>query len=108
MLREKVLLTQFMKGGVNQGVANPVKLCGNLTWVRSSHSFDQYNSEEIKNNQNLNYLLINLRMNYGIFAKSYFLVRMIKSFFMKFFLLLKIIDKDDLVSTLKTDLYLEM
>ena len=41
-LGRKVLLVQFMKGGVKQGIANAVKLCGNLTWVRSSHSFDQY------------------------------------------------------------------
>ena len=52
-LGRKVLLIQFMKGGVKQGVDNPVKLCGNLTWVRSSHSFDQYNSEAIENNRNL-------------------------------------------------------
>jgi len=50
-LGRKVLLIQFMKGGVKQGVDNAVKLCGNLTWVRSSNSFDQYNSEEIKNNK---------------------------------------------------------
>ena len=43
-LGRKVLLIQFMRGGVKQGVGNAVKLCGNLTWVRSSHSFDQYNS----------------------------------------------------------------
>ena len=52
-LGRKVLLIQFMKGGVKQGVDNAVKLCGNLTWVRSSHSFDQYNSEAIENNKNL-------------------------------------------------------
>ena len=52
-LGRKVLLIQFMKGGVNQGVDNAIKLCGNLTWVRSSHSFDQYDSEEIENNKNL-------------------------------------------------------
>ena len=52
-LGRKVLLIQFMKGGVKQGVNNAVKLCGNLTWVRSSHSFDQYNSEAIENNKNL-------------------------------------------------------
>ena len=52
-LGRKVLLVQFMKGGVKQGIYNAVKLCGNLTWVRSSHSFDQYHSEEIENNQNL-------------------------------------------------------
>ena len=52
-LGRKVLLVQFMKGGVKQGVANPVKLCGNLTWVRSSNSFDQYQYKEIENNKNL-------------------------------------------------------
>ena len=52
-LGRKVLLIQFMKGGVRQGVDNAVKLCGNLTWVRSSHSFDEYNSEEIENNKSL-------------------------------------------------------
>ena len=40
-LGRNVLLVQFMKGGVKQGIANAVKLCGNLTWVRSSTSFDQ-------------------------------------------------------------------
>ena len=48
-LGRKVLLVQFMKGGVKQGITNAVKLCGNLTWVRSSHSFDQYHYEEIDN-----------------------------------------------------------
>ena len=52
-LGRKVLLVQFMKGGVKQGISNAVNLCGNLTWIRSSHSFDQYNSEEIKNNKSL-------------------------------------------------------
>ena len=52
-LGRKVLLVQFMKGGVKQGINNAVKLCGNLTWIRSSHSFDQYNSEELANNKNL-------------------------------------------------------
>ena len=52
-LGRKVLLVQFMKGGVKQGVANAVKLCGNLTWVRSSQSLDQYDSNVIENNKNL-------------------------------------------------------
>ena len=52
-LGRKVLIIQFMKGGVKQGVNNAVKLCGNLTWVRSSHPFDQYDSEAIENNKNL-------------------------------------------------------
>ena len=44
-LGRKVLLVQFMKGGVRQGIDNPIRLCGNLTWIRSSHSFDQYDPE---------------------------------------------------------------
>ena len=52
-LGRKVLLIQFMKGGVKQGVDHAVKLCGNLTWVRSSHYFDQYDSEAFENNKNL-------------------------------------------------------
>ena len=49
-LGRKVLLVQLMKGGVKQGISNAVKLCGNLTWIRSSNSFDQYESENINNN----------------------------------------------------------
>ena len=52
-LGKKVLLIQFMKGGVKQGIDNAVSLCGNLTWLRASDSFDQYHSEEIQNNKNL-------------------------------------------------------
>tara|TARA_A100001388_G_scaffold264904_1_gene236598 strand:- start:293 stop:874 length:582 start_codon:yes stop_codon:yes gene_type:complete len=52
-LGRKVLLVQLMKGGVNQGIKNALKLCGNLTWIRSSNSFDQYDSGEIVNNNNL-------------------------------------------------------
>ena len=37
-LGRKVLLVQFMKGGVKQGISNAVELCGNLTWIRSSNS----------------------------------------------------------------------
>jgi len=85
-LGRKVLLVQFMKGGVKQGIANAVKLCGNLTWVRSSHSFDQYNPEEIENNKNLKNLFMNLLLNYGIFVKeNYSLERTTKSYLMKSF-----------------------
>jgi len=85
-LGRKVLLIQFMKGGVKQGIANSVKLCGNLNWVRSSHSFDQYNSEEIDNDKHLKNLFMNLLMNYGIFVKkNYSLAIMTKSYSMKFF-----------------------
>ena len=36
-LGRKVLLIQFMKGGVKQGVDHAVKLCGNLTSVSYTH-----------------------------------------------------------------------
>ena len=42
-----------MKGGVKQGIVNAQKLCGNLTWIRSSNSYDQYEQEDISNNENL-------------------------------------------------------
>ena len=48
-----MLLVQFMKGGVRQGVANKVNLCGNLNWIRPTDSFDQYDSKDIVNNKNL-------------------------------------------------------
>ena len=37
-LGRKVLLIQFMKGGVNQGVDNPEKLCGNFCLLYTSPS----------------------------------------------------------------------
>ena len=103
-LGRKVLLTQFMKGGVNQGVDHAVKLCGNLTWIRSSHSFDQYNSEAIENNKNLkksihesitelwNYCKRELQSgeNDQIILDEIFLA-----------IDMRIIDKDDLISTLE-------
>ncbi len=35
-LGSKVLIAQFLKGGVNQGASNAVNLCGRLEWVRPS------------------------------------------------------------------------
>ena len=52
-LGRKVLLAQLMRGGVNQGVSNPVNLCGNLIWIRSANSYDQYHSEDIQNDKKL-------------------------------------------------------
>ena len=102
-LGRKVLLIQFMKGGVNQGVDNAVKLCGNLTWVRSSHSFDQYNSEAIENNKDLKKTIYESTMELWDFCK-----RELQSgendqiILDEIFLAIdmKIIDKDDLISTL--------
>jgi len=100
----KVLLIQFMKGGVNQGVDNAVKLCGNLTWVRSSHSFDQYNSETIENDKNLRKSIHESTTELWDFCK-----RELQSgendqiILDEIFLAIgmKIIDKDDLISTLE-------
>ena len=103
-LGRNVLLVQFMKGGVRQGVANKVNLCGNLNWIRPSNSFDQYDSEEIENNKNL---------KKSIYASIYELWNYCKKELLsgendqiildEIFLALemKIIDKDDLISTLE-------
>ena len=52
-LGRKVLLVQLMKGGVRQGITNPVSLCGNLLWIRSSNSYDQYDSQSISSDDNI-------------------------------------------------------
>ena len=78
-LGRNVLLVQFMKGGVKQGISNKVNLCGNLNWIRPSNSFDQYDSEDLVNNKNLAKTIHNQLMNYGISVKkNYYLVTMIK------------------------------
>ena len=103
-LGKKVLLIQFMKGGVNQGVANPVKLCGNLTWVRSSHSFDQYNSEEIENNRNLKQSIKESTYELWNFCKKELLSGENDQIILDEIFLaieMQIIDKDDLISTLE-------
>ena len=103
-LGRKVLLVQFMKGGVKQGVANAVKLCGNLTWIRSSHSFDQYNSEEIENNQNLKKSIHDSTYELWNFCKKELLSGENDQIILDEIFLaiqMKIIDKDDLISTLE-------
>ena len=103
-LGRKVLLIQFMKGGVNQGVDNPEKLCGNLTWVRSSHSFDQYNSEEIENNKNLKKSIHESTFELWNFCKKKLQSGEYEQLILDEIFLaidMKIIDKDDLISTLE-------
>ena len=103
-LGRKVLLIQFMRGGVKQGIDNAVKLCGNLTWVRSSHSYDQHNSEEIENNKNLKKSIHESTTELWNFCKrelqsgendQIILDEIFLAIDMKF------IDKDDLISTLE-------
>jgi len=103
-LGRKVLLVQFMKGGVNQGVVNAVKLCGNLTWVRSSHSYDQYNSEEIEVNKNLKQSIYESTHELWNFCKKELLSGEIDQIILDEIFLaieMKIINKDDLISTLE-------
>ena len=103
-LGRKVLLIQFMKGGVNQGVDNAVTLCGNLTWIRSSHSFDQYNSEEIENNKNLKNSIYESTYELWNFCKKELQSGDNDQIILDEIFLaieMKIIDKDDLISTLE-------
>ena len=103
-LGRKVLLVQFMKGGVKQGIANTVKLCGNLTWIRSSHSYDQYNSEEIEENKTLKKSIHESTYELWNFCKKELLSGEIDQIILDEIFLaveMKIIDKDDLISTLE-------
>ena len=103
-LGKKVLLIQFMKGGVKQGIANAIKLCGNLTWVRSSNSLDQYNSEEIDNNENLKQSIFESTNELWNFCKKELLSGENDQIILDEIFLaieMKIIDKDDLISTLE-------
>ena len=103
-LGRKVLLIQFMKGGVKQGVDNAVKLCGNLTWIRSSHSFDQYNSETIENNKNLKKSIQESTIELWDFCKKELHSGENDQIILDEIFLaieLKIISKDDLISTLE-------
>jgi len=103
-LGRKVLLIQFMKGGVKQGVDNAVKLCGNLNWVRSSHSFDQYNAEETENNENLKKSIHESTIELWNFCKKELQSGENDQIILdEIFLAIEmnIIDKDDLISTLE-------
>ena len=103
-LGRKVILVQFMKSGVKQGILNPVKLCDNLTWVRSSNSFDLYNSEEIANNQNLENPIHESIFELWNFCKKELLSGKNDQIILDEIFLaveMKIIDKDDLISTLE-------
>ena len=103
-LGRKVLLVQFMKGGVKQGVSNAVNLCGNLTWVRSSHSFDQYNPQEIEKNKNLKESIQESILELWNFSKKELLCGENDQIILDEIFLaieMKIIDKDDLISTLE-------
>ena len=69
-LGRKVLLVQLMKGGVNQGVLNPVSLCDNLLWIRSSDSYDQYDSQTLANDDNIKNSIKNSTIELWEFCKK--------------------------------------
>ena len=103
-LGRKVLLVQLMKGGVRQGISNAIKLCGNLTWIRSSNSFDQYNSEEISENQTLKTSVHESTIELWNFCKKELLSGKYDQIILdEIFVAIEmnIIDKDDLISTLE-------
>ena len=101
-LGRKVLLVQLMKGGVKQGIPNAQKLCGNLTWVRSSNSYDQYEPDDIDNNMSKS--INNSILELWNFCKKELLSGEYDQIILdEIFLALemKIISKDDLISTLE-------
>ena len=103
-LGRKVLLVQLMKGGVKQGITNAIKLCGNLTWIRSSHSFDQYDVKEIETNKNLSNSIHKSTQQLWNFCKKELLSGKNDQIILDEIFLaieMKIIHKDDLISTLE-------
>ena len=69
-LGRRVLLVQLMKGGVKQGVFNPVSLCDNLLWIRSSDSYDQHDSQSISRDNNINNSIKNSTIELWEFCKK--------------------------------------
>ena len=104
-LGRKVLLAQLMRGGVDQGVSNPVNLCGNLLWIRSSNSYDQHKPEDIKNNELLSNSIRDSTIELWEFCKNQLLSGeqdqiILDEIFRA--VELGIIDSEDLISTLES------
>ena len=93
-----------MRGGVNQGISNPVKLCGNLTWIRSSSTFDEYIENEIANDEDLlNSIYESTDQLWNFCKKELMSGENDQIILDEIFLAVEmnIIDKDDLISTLE-------
>ena len=69
-LGRRVLLVQLLKGGVKQGVSNPVSLCDNLLWFRSSDSYDQYDSQSISSDDKIKSSIKNSTIQLWEFCKK--------------------------------------
>ena len=103
-LGRRVLLAQIMRGGVNQGVSNPINLCGNLVWVRSSNSYDQHHPEELKNDEILSNSVRDSTIELWEYCKNQLLSGQQDQIILdEIFraIELGIIDCDDLISTLE-------
>ena len=103
-LGRKVLLVQLMKGGVNQGVLNPVSLCDNLLWIRSSDSYDQYDSKTLATDDNIKNSIKNSTIELWEFCKKQLISGeqdqvILDEIFRA--IELGIIHEDDLISTLE-------
>ena len=69
-LGRKVLLAQPMKGGVKQGVSNPIRLCGNLLWIRPETSPEQNNDPNTINSDSISMSIKNSIIELWEFCKK--------------------------------------
>jgi len=102
-LGRKVLLAQPMKGGVKQGVSNPIRLCGNLLWIRPETSLEQNNDPNTINSDSISMSIKNSIIELWEFCKKQLLSGgqdqvILDEIFRP--IELGIIAEDDLISTL--------
>ena len=102
-LGRKVLLAQPMKGGVKQGVSNPIRLCGNLLWIRPETSPEQNNDPNTINSDSISISIKNSIIELWEFCKKQLLSGeqdqvILDEIFRP--IELGIIAEDDLISTL--------
>ena len=102
-LGRKVLLAQPMKGGVKQGISNPIRLCGNLLWIRPETSPEQNNDPNTINSDSISMSIKNSIIELWEFCKEQLLSGeqdqvILDEIFRP--IELGIIAEDDLISTL--------
>jgi len=102
-LGRKVLLAQPMKGGVKQGISNPIRLCGNLLWIRPETSPEQNNNPNTINSESISISMKNSISELWEFCKNQLLSGeqdqvILDEIFRP--IELGIIPEDDLISTL--------
>ena len=102
-LGRKVLLAQPMKGGVKQGISNPIRLCGNLLWIRPETLLEQNNDPNTINSDSISMSIKNSIIELWEFCKKQLLSGeqdqvILDEIFRP--IELGIIAEDDLISTL--------